>query len=44
VAFLVADPAAAARVNAALSGLEQVRAAFSTTGPAPGARVISRSD
>jgi 4-diphosphocytidyl-2-C-methyl-D-erythritol kinase len=44
VAFLVADPVAAARVNTALSGLEQVRAAFSTTGPAPGARVIGRSD
>jgi 4-diphosphocytidyl-2-C-methyl-D-erythritol kinase len=44
VAFLVADPAAAARVTAALSGLEQVRAAFPTTGPAPGARVIGRRD
>ena len=35
--------AAAARVNAALDGLEQVRAAFTTTGPAPGARGIRRS-
>jgi 4-diphosphocytidyl-2-C-methyl-D-erythritol kinase len=43
VAFLVADPAAAARVHAAVAGLEQVRAAFTTTGPAPGARVIRRT-
>jgi len=43
VAFLVADPAAGARVLGAVVGLEQVRAAFTTTGPAPGARVIRRS-
>jgi 4-diphosphocytidyl-2-C-methyl-D-erythritol kinase len=44
VAFLVADPASGARVHAAVVGLEQVRAAFTTTGPAPGARVISRTE
>ncbi len=43
VAFLVPDPAAAARVHSAVAGLEQVRAAFTTTGPAPGARVIRRT-
>lgn len=43
VAFLVGDPPAAARVHAAVAGLEQVRAAFTTTGPAPGARVIRRT-
>jgi 4-diphosphocytidyl-2-C-methyl-D-erythritol kinase len=43
VAFLVADPAAAAKVHAAVAGLEQVRAAFTTTGPVPGARVIRRT-
>jgi 4-diphosphocytidyl-2-C-methyl-D-erythritol kinase len=43
VAFLVADAAAAARVHTAVVGLEQVRAVFTTTGPAPGARVIRRS-
>jgi 4-diphosphocytidyl-2-C-methyl-D-erythritol kinase len=44
VAFLVADAAAAATVNAAVVGSEQVRAAFTTTGPAPGARVIRRTE
>jgi 4-diphosphocytidyl-2-C-methyl-D-erythritol kinase len=43
VAFLVADPAAGAVVHATVSGLEHVRAAFTTTGPAPGARVIRRT-
>ncbi len=43
VAFLVDDASAAARVHAAVVGMEQVRAAFTTTGPAPGARVIHRS-
>lgn len=43
VAFLVPDAASAARVQAAVVGLEQVRAAFATTGPAPGARVIRRT-
>jgi 4-diphosphocytidyl-2-C-methyl-D-erythritol kinase len=43
VAFLVADAASAARTHAAVAGMEQVRAAFTTTGPAPGARVIHRS-
>ena len=43
VAFLVADPARAARVAAALAGLEQVRATFITSGPAPGARVVHRA-
>ncbi len=43
VAFLVADPAAAARVHSAAAGLEQVRAVFSTTGAAPGARVVDRT-
>ena len=42
VALLVADHASGARVRAAVAGLEQVRAALSTTGPAPGARVIRR--
>lgn len=42
VAFLVRDPAHAARVAGAVAGLEQVRATFSTTGPAPGARVVRR--
>jgi 4-diphosphocytidyl-2-C-methyl-D-erythritol kinase len=43
VAFLAVDPSAAARVHAAVVGLEQVQAAFTTTGPAPGARVVRRS-
>ena len=42
VALLVADHASGARVRAAVAGFEQVRAALSTTGPAPGARVIRR--
>jgi len=42
-AFLVADPARAARVAAALAGLEQVRATFATSGPAPGARIVHRA-
>jgi len=43
VAFLVADAVSAARAHAAVAGMEQVRAVFTTTGPAPGARVIHRS-
>jgi len=43
VAFLVADPPGAARVHSAAAGLEQVRAVFSTTGAAPGARVVGRT-
>ena len=42
LAFLVADAEAASRVQAALAGVAQVRAAFATTGPAPGARVVRR--
>jgi 4-diphosphocytidyl-2-C-methyl-D-erythritol kinase len=41
-AFLVADPAAGARVAGSLAGLEQVRSTHVTTGPAPGARVVAR--
>ena len=45
VAFLVADPAAAARVHAALSRAWSRSARPSrTTGPAPGARVIAGAD
>lgn len=44
VAFLVGGPAQAARVATALAGLEQVRATFATTGPAPGTRVVRRDD
>ena len=43
VAFLVADPAVSARVAAALSGHEDVRACYAAAGPAPGARVVARS-
>jgi 4-diphosphocytidyl-2-C-methyl-D-erythritol kinase len=42
-AFLVADPVAGRRVAAALAGLPDVRSTHVTTGPAPGARVVSRS-
>ncbi len=42
VAFLVRDEESAGGVAAAVSGMQQVRAAYATTGPAPGARVVSR--
>ncbi len=43
VAFLVADPAAGARVATALGGMVDVRSTHVTSGPVPGARVIARS-
>ena len=42
-AFLVADPAVGQQVAAALAGLADVRSTHVTTGPAPGARVVSRT-
>lgn len=44
VAFLVGDPLAGTGVTAAVSGLENVRACFATSGPVPGARVMRRSE
>lgn len=44
VAFLVADPAVGAAVGAVLAGRAEVRSTHVTSGPAPGARVVGRSN
>ena len=44
VAFLAAGPEAAAGVATVLAGMADVRSTHVTSGPAPGARVVARSD